>query len=63
MGEKGIVGDIPFWRHGFFSCVHGICTGSKQLSWKNFVILCIIIIIIYPSGSWATCWPVPVSRI
>jgi len=29
----------------------------------NIIIIIIIIIIIYLSWSWATCWPVPISRI
>ena len=35
----------------------------KKRLWKKCQIIIIIIIIMYLSWSWATCWPIPVSRI
>ena len=50
---------------GFRSFEIGLCRKQTCLTSCGVQTLCpvVIVIIIYLSWSWATCWPVPVSRI
>jgi len=44
-------------------CFRNVGTSQFRFSCSKWYINIVIIIIIYLSWSWATCWPVPVSRI